>query len=515
MAQISNRRIVKNTGFLYLRMLVLLFISLYTSRIVLEKLGVTDYGIYNVVGGVASLCAFFSSSLTNATERFLNVALGKKDYSLANKIFNQNILIFTLLAVLVVIMAETVIKWWVFDNLDIPAGRLHAAFLVYQYTIVTVAVNLLGIVFMACIIANENMKIFSIIGIVDGILKLTIAFLINAFPVDNLVSYACMLCIETCIIQLSYAVFCHFRFPECKLKFFFDKTLIKEMFSFIGWNAAGTGIYITKDTCVNILMNIFYGPVVNTSRAVALQVSAAVASFTNNVFVAIRPQMVKAYAAKEMAELRTLFFRASKFSLLLFWLIALPVMLCVNQVLAIWLKVVPEYCAVFTVWVLADSMLAILTNPTWSIALASGKIKKYTLLGNGMLLIVLPLCYVAFHFGAPPVSAFVVIFLARMLQVISVARIIGPQLQYDFGVYVRTIISPVLLVIGSSLIVTYPVKVWIDHFNIMPFLVVLILGVVCVIVNTPLICLIGMNPSERTLVFTKLSSRFPILKNYV
>ena len=208
MAQISNRRIVKNTGFLYLRMLVLLFISLYTSRIVLEKLGVTDYGIYNVVGGVASLCAFFSSSLTNATERFLNVALGKKDYSLANKIFNQNILIFTTLAVLVVIMAETVIKWWVFDNLDIPAGRLHAAFLVYQYTIVTVAVNLLGIVFMACIIANENMKIFSIIGIVDGILKLTIAFLINAFPVDNLVSCACMRGIETCMIQMSYAVCC-------------------------------------------------------------------------------------------------------------------------------------------------------------------------------------------------------------------------------------------------------------------------------------------------------------------
>lgn len=515
MAQISNKRIVKNTGFLYLRMLVLLFISLYTSRIVLEKLGVTDYGVYNVVGGVASLCAFFSSSLTNATERFLNVALGKKDYLSANNIFNQNFLIFTTLAAFVVLLAETVIRWWVFDRLDIPEDRHHAAFWVYQYTIFTVAVNLLGIVFMACIIANENMKIFSIVGILDGVLKLTIAFLINAFPVDNLISYAFMLFIETCIIQACYAAVCLSRYPECRLKFIFDMSLIKEMFGFIGWNAAGTGIYITKDTCVNILMNIFFGPVVNTSRAVALQVSGAVGSFTNNVFVAIRPQMVKAYAAKEMSELRVLFFRASKFSLLLFWFIALPVMLCINQILGIWLKVVPEYCAVFTVWVLADSMLAILTNPTWSIALASGKIKKYTLLGNGMLLIVLPLCYVAFHFGAPPVSAFIVIFLARCLQVISVVKIISPQLQYSFWVYIKTIISPVLLVIVSSLIITFPIKLWIDHLHIMPFLIVLIIGALCVIVNTPLICLMGMKPSERSLVLTKLSSRFPILQKYV
>lgn len=512
MAQISNKRIVKNTGFLYVRMLVLLFISLYTSRIVLEKLGVTDYGVYNVVGGVASLCAFFSSSLTNATERFLNVALGGKNYSLANKIFNQNLLIFTTLTVLVIIMAETVIKWWVFNRLDIPCDRLHAAFWVYQYTIATVAVNLLGIVFMACIIANESMKIFSVIGILDGILKLTIAYLINVFPVDDLISYACMLFIETCIIQACYASFCFLKITECRLKFCFDRRLMKEMFGFIGWNAAGTGIYITKDTCVNILMNIFFGPVVNTSRAVALQVSGAVGSFTNNVFVAIRPQMVKAYAAKEMAELRLLFFRASKFSLLLFWFISLPVMLCINQILGIWLKVVPEYCAVFTIWVLADSMLAILTNPTWSIALASGKITKYTLLGNGMLLIVLPLCYVSFRCGAPPVSAFIVIFLARTLQVISVVRIIAPQLQYNGWVYLKTIILPVLLVIATSLIITYPVKIWLDHFYIMPYLMVLIIGFVCVIVNTPLICFLGMNKSEKSLVFTKLSSRFPILK---
>lgn len=508
MSQISNKRIVKNTGFLYLRLLVLLFVSLYTSRIVLENLGVTDFGIYNVVGGVAALCVFFSSSLTNASERFLNIALGKKDYNLANRIFNQNLLIFISIAIVVIISAETFVKWWVFDKLDIPADKRYAAWWVYQFTIGTVVVNLLGIVYLACIVANEKMKIFSYIGIMDGFIKLGIAFLINAFPIENLIAYSAMLFLETCLIQGSYAIYCHKTFRECKLRYTFDKNLIKQIYGFVGWNIAGTGIYITKDTCINILMNIFFGPIVNAARAVAIQITNAVGSFTNNVFVAIRPQMMKAYAAQEMEELRLLFFRASKFSFLLFWFISLPLILCINQLLGIWLKDVPAESNIFAIWVLVDNLLAILTNPTWAIALASGKIKKYTLLGNGVLLIALPLSYVAFHFGAPPVAAFQIIFLARVLQVVSVVNIIKQELHYSAWDYLKTIVIPIIGVISVSFVITFPMKLWILDIIKNPYLIILLIGLLCVIINGLSILLIGMKRTEREKVILKIKGRF-------
>lgn len=511
MTQISNKRIAKNAGFLYIRMLALLFISLFTSRIVLEKLGVTDFGIYNVVGGVAALCAFFSTSLSNATERYLNVALGHKDYSLANRIFNQNILLFAGITILIIIISETLIKWWVFDKLDIPSSRYNAAYWVYQFTIITVAANFTGIVYIATIIANESMRIFSYIGILDGVLKLCIALLINASPLDNLITYAGLICLETCLIQFCYAVYCHRNFNECKFKFTYDRKLIKEMFHFVGWNIFGCGIYLTKDTCVNILMNIYYGPIVNAARAVAMQVTTAVGNFTNNVFVAIRPQMMKAYSAQEIDELRLLFFRASKFSLLLFWFICLPVMLCINQLLGLWLTDVPDGAPIFTVWVLIDSMLAILTNPTWSISLASGKIKKYTLFGNGILLIVLPLCLLAFHLGAPPVSAFMVIVFARILQLISVVRIVQPELNYTGSIYIKNIILPAISVIIVSLIITYPLKLWIESLQLHSFLFVLTIGLTSIIVNILIILYIGIQRSERALIFSKLGTRIPLL----
>lgn len=478
-------------------MLGLLFISFYTSRVVLDKLGVTDYGIYNVVGGLAAMCAFFSSSLSNATERYLNMALGKKDFRLANEVFNQNLLVFILIALGVIVVAETVVRWTVFDSLVIPADKWHAAGWVYQFTILSLAVNLVGIVFLAAIIANERMKIFSIIGIVDGVIKLIIAFLIDVLPFEHLVSFAFMSFLEVCIVQGIYAIYCFRNFAECRVRLFWDRGLLRETFGFIGWNVFGTGIYMAKDTGVNILMNLFYGPVVNAARAVAVQVSNAVSNFTANIFTAVRPQMVKAYSAGEFDELESLFFKSSKFTILLFWVLCLPVMIAVDDLLSIWLADVPAWSGPFTVWVLADSMLAVLTHPTWSIALASGKLKKYTLFGNGMLLLAFPLCWIVFNAGASPVSAFIVIFAARLLQVISVVRITGTLLQFTPGLYLRRIALPVIGVIVVTGLLSLIFASWSRPMIESKLLFVIATGIFTVLLNLAVISAIALTSDER------------------
>ena len=500
MTQVSRQRIAKNTGFLYVRMLFLLFISLYTSRIVLEKLGVTDFGVYNVVGGLATMCSFFSTSLSNATERYLNIALGQKDYKKANEIFNQNLGIFILIALGTIILSETIIRWCIFDNLIIPADKWTAAQWVYQFTIGSLAVNLIGIVFVASIIANENMKIFSFVGIFDGVAKLVIAFLIGSFPIENLITYSSLLFIETCIVQLFYAFFCFKNFEECRLKIYWNKNLIREMFGFIGWNVLGTGIYMAKDAGVNVLMNIFYGPIVNAARAISLQVSTGVSSFTNNIFVAIRPQMVKAYSANELEELKRLFFESSKFPILLYWIICLPVMLTIVSLLNIWLLEVPPDATIFTLWVLADSMLAVLTNPTWTIALSTGKLKKYTLYGNGMLMLIFPLCWVAFSNGFPPVSAFIVIFFSRFLQVLATVFIISKQILFSMSEYFRKVIIPVLLVIVTSLLIMYPIKIWCYNVFTNSLILVGVISVTSLIINILIINFSILTISQRKML---------------
>ena len=488
-------------------MLCLLFIALYTSRIVLEKLGVTDYGVYNVVGGLAAMCGFFSSSLSNATERFLNIALGKKDIPLARSIFNQNLLIYTLVAFAVIIVAETVVKWWVFDALVIPPDKHTQAEWVYQFTLLSLAVSLIGTTFLSVIIANERMKIFSAVGVTDGLLKLLIAFLIDRTPYAGLISYAYLSFAETLLVQACYAIYCFRHFPECRLRFTFNPPLLRQMFGFIGWNIFGTGIFMAKDGGVNLLMNIFFGPAVNAARAVALQVSTAVSNFTVNIFTAIRPQMVKAYAAGEHSDLERLFYQSSKFSLLLFWFIALPVLLTIHPLLSVWLTDVPAWAAPFTIWVLIDSMISVLTNPTWTLALASGQLKDYTLRANGMLLLILPLSWIVFRLGASPLSAFIIICIARMLQVAMAARLTCTRLGYRSVHYLTRILLPVARVIIPALIITIPLARLISTTAAHPLLTIILTAAAATIVNIPIIALLGVTPDERHTIIQLLKTR--------
>ena len=289
----NNRRIAKNTVFLYFRMLITMLVALYTSRVILDSLGIVDFGIYNVVGGMVTMFAFFSSSLSNATQRFLNFKLGENDSEGTNRVFNLSLLIYFIISIVVLIAAEIIGLWLLYNKLVIPPERMDAAFWVMQATIVSLFVTLNGIVFNSMLIAKENMKIYAYIGIIEACAKLAIAFAIAYTPFDKLKIYSVLLLAVTVCIQSFYAIVCYRKYAESRFKPYWDRTLFTEMFKFAGWNGFSTLIWAINDQGSTILLNIFFGPAVNAAKGVANQVNGAVSQFTNNFFTAVRPQIVK------------------------------------------------------------------------------------------------------------------------------------------------------------------------------------------------------------------------------
>lgn len=489
----KSKRIIKNTAFLYIRMLFLMLITLFTSRVILDKLGIEDFGIYNVVGGLVMMFAFFSSSLANATQRFLNIELGKNDIEKATMIFSQHLVIYVCVAAIVILFAETVGLWFVYEKLVIPENRMTAAFWVFQFTILQLALTLVSIVFESEIIAHEDMKIYSYVGMVEGLGKLLIAYTISIISFDRLITYSFLLLLITIPIKACFVIFCLKHYQECRFVRNWKITSLIPTFKFISWNVAGTFIYAIRDQGGNILLNLFYGPAVNAARAVSYQVNSAIISFSTNFFTSVRPQITKSYAAGDMEYLKKLFFKSSKYSVFLMWFFILPVILHVDVILGIWLKDVPEYTEDFIVWILIDSLLAILTNPTWSVTLATGNLKKYTLLGNGCLLLVFPISYILMSSGHSPVCLFITILAVRVLQVILVLDIVNRMINFSKWQYLKTVIRPSLIVCGISGCLTYLFCTFFPH-NFISLLLTCVFSVGCI---TFCIWMFGTDDTER------------------
>ena len=447
----NNKRIAKNTLFLYVRMLFLMVVTLFTSRVLLDKLGIEDFGIYNVVGGLALMFIFFRSSLSNATQRFLNVALGRGDAGGAARVFAQHFTLYLVVAAAVVVVGETVGLWFVYNKLVIPADRLSAAVLVYQFTLVSLCSTLVGVVYDSTIIAHEDMNVYSYVGIFEGLAKLGIAYAISMSPFDRLVVYGLLLMLLALSVQCFYAVYCSRRYAECRIKLLWDRRLLKETSAIVGWNTVGTAVYAVNDSGVNILLNLFFGPAVNAARAVSFQVSNAVNGFASNFFVSVRPQIVKSYAAGDDEYLMKLFYSSSKFSFFLLWIFCLPLCFTIDPVLHLWLTQVPEYTGVFTIWILAYSLVNVLNNPVWAIALAVGRLKRYISVGSGVFLMVFPLAYAALKAGASPVAVFAIMFFVRLCYLVVVLHIIKAYVGLSFRRYFADVVKPIALVVAASL----------------------------------------------------------------
>lgn len=492
----NSKRIIKNTGFLYIRMLLLMLIGLYTSRVILHNLGIEDYGIYNVVGGLTTMFAFFQSSLANATQRFLSVELGKGSETGAKNVFSQFFFIYLIFVIVTVVALETVGYWFISTKLTIPIERLDAALIVFHFTVISLSFTLLGTAFNSAIIAHEDMEFYSYLGVIEGVVKLVIAFVISTTSYDRLILYGALLMVVVIFVQISYALFCLKRYDECRVYFFFDKKTISEMGKFFSWNFLGTIIYMTKDQFINILVNIFFGPSINAARGISYQISGVVSQFTNSIYTSVQPQIVKSYAVGNFSFMHKLIFTSSKYSVMAFWTIALPVALNLDFLLSIWLVEVPNYTSVFTIWVLIDSTLALLTNAPWGAALATGNIRNYTIWGNGALLLIFPISYIALYMGNSPVSVFVIIASIRCLQIVLVVREANKLVSFGICRYLIEVMVPIIKVCLISVVISLLINCYSDE-NWLVFIVKCFLSIANSVIA---IWFIGIDDKERIII---------------
>ncbi|RZF58947.1 lipopolysaccharide biosynthesis protein [Sphingobacterium corticibacterium] len=428
-------------------------VSLYTVRVVLDTLGVVDYGLYNVVGGIVIMFSFLSGTMSSASQRFFAFELGRKNHDALRKTFSMTMIIYGIIAVLILILAETIGLWFLNNKMIIPADRLEAVQWVYQFSILSFMMTMITIPYNAVIIARERMRVYAYVSIIEAVLKLLIVYLLVLFSLDKLKLYAVLMFVVTTLITLIYRMYCLRRFHECKFYFYWDKRLFKEIIGYSGWNLFGAIASIFNNHGINIILNLFFGPTVNTARAIAYRINSTMSQFVLNFMTASRPQITKYYATGEKDKMLALVFQTSKFCFILMFMLSIPLLLETNFVLEVWLKQVPEYVVLFTRLIIVATLIDSLSYPLTTAALATGEIKIYQLVVGGILILVLPISYMFLKLGFPPQSVF---YLAIVGSVIAMALrlvMLRKMVALNITRYFLQVVIPILLVLVPSYIV--------------------------------------------------------------
>ena len=412
----SHRRIAKNTIYLYFRMLITMVVGLFTSRVVLNTLGVEDYGINNVVGGVVAMFSLISASISGSIGRFITFELGTGNMEKLKKVFSTSVTIQIILAIIVVIVAEIIGIWFLNNELQINQDRMVAAHWVFHCSLITFALNLINLPYNACIVAHEHMNVFAYISILETILKLVIVYLLLISPFDKLVTFAVLGVIVAIIIQLIYRWYCKRKFEECTYHFVLDKTLFKQMFGFASWELVGSTAGILRGQGSDILINIFTKTtVVNAAAGIAATLTGVISGFVSNFTIAFTPQITKLYAAQKFDELVKLLYMGCKFAPYLMLVIALPVFFNAHFILELWLGQVPDHTVNFVLITILFILNELMARPLITAKLATGVIRNYQIIVGGTLLLTLPIAYVALYFGAPVEAVFFAKLLTSVL----------------------------------------------------------------------------------------------------
>ena len=489
----NNKRIAKNTLLLYVRMLLTMLVSLYTSRVVLNALGVEDFGIYNVVGGVVAMFSILSGSLSTAISRFITFELGKGNEKRLNEIFSSAVSIQIALAIAAAIIAELIGVWFLNAQMNIPAERMIAANWVFQFSILAFGINLISIPYNACIIAHEKMSAFAYISILEIIGKLLIALLIVVSPIDKLIFYAILMCIISLIIRFVYAHYCKRHFSECTIHLVYDKQLLKEMFSFAGWNFIGSTSVVLRDQGGNIMLNLFFNTTVNAARGIANQVYNAIFSFVTNFMMALNPQITKSYATGDYEYMMKLIYKGSRFSCYLLFLLSLPILINTEYILTIWLKTVPEHSVLFVQLILIFSLSEAISKPLITAQLATGNIRNYQLVVGGLQMLNLPFAYVALKLGGPPESIFIIAIIISQSCLYSRLYMLRNMIGLSARAFIKNVYSNILLVcLVSSLM-----PIWISYSTENNFTNFIITSLTAVLSCGFSILFIGCNKEER------------------
>lgn len=486
---------------LYFRMMLTIIVTLYTSRVILNTLGVEDYGIYSVVGGVVSMFAFFNSAMSSATQRFLSYEIGKGDFVQLRKTFNATQIIHIGIAVLIFVLSETIGLWFVKTYLVIPADRMGAALWVYHFSVLSFMVSVIQVPYNATIIAHERMNVYAYVSILEVGLKLLIAFMLTWIAFDKLKLYGLLYFSVVFIIAVIYSVYARKNFKESKFEVVKDKRLYSTLISYSGWNLFGNLAAVAKGQGVNVLLNMFFGPVVNAARGVATQVQGAVNGFVSNFQMAVNPQIIKSYAGGDKEYMTLLIIRSAKFSFYLLFLLSLPVLLEVDQILVLWLKTVPSLAPVFTVLVLTVILIDSVSGPIMTAIQATGKIRIYQAVVGTLLILILPISYVLLKKGyAPEVTLYVNI----IISIISLAvrlYIVWKLLSFPIQKFIKEIILKNVLITPLSISLPLIIRNTMDP----TFGRLVVVVLISLIWSVLIMYTIGLNRSEKAIAVKGIS----------
>lgn len=432
---VNNRQIAKNTIFLYIRMIVVMLIGLYTVRAYLSILGETDYGLYNVIGGVVSMFAFLNGTLATSSQRYFSQALVRNDKESINRVFCLNLTIYMILIVIVIVFLETVGLWFVNTKMTIPSERMMAANVVYQLSIATFVLQLFSVPYNALIISHERMKAFAYIGILEAFFRLGFVFILASLCYDKLIFYAVFFLVLQLLITGIFFVYCLRNFSESRFRFYWNRKDAFEMIGFSGWHLLGTFSTVVRSQGLNILINLFFNPAVNAARAVAFQIDNAINQLSNNFFVAVKPQMYKSYSNGEIDALNNLVLRSSLICYFLVSILSVPFFFNVDFILSLWLKEVPEYTIAFTQLVIIGGLIDSLSGSAICPALATGKIKVFYLVTGTLFILTLPIAYFGLKLGYDPTSTMVVSIAVSLLAVFARAWLLTGLIQLPIKKY--------------------------------------------------------------------------------
>ena len=498
----NNRRVAKNTIYLYFRMLLIFLVGLYTSRIVLSTLGISDYGLYNVVGGVVSIFAFLNATLSSSTQRFLTFELGTGDNLKLKRVFSTSLLIHILLIVFVLILAETVGLWFVKCKLNIEPGREVAALWVYQFSIIATCVQIFQLPFMSTLIAHEKMSIYAYISIIEVVAKLLIVYVLQVSSCDKLILYGFLYLIVIVLISTTYIVYCTKKFSEARISLKSERPLFKQMLSFSGWNLIGSVASVCNNQVINILFNLFFGTVVNAARGVAYQVYGMINQFASNFQVAVKPQVIKYYANGQMKEMKDLVFNSAKYSGFLLLFLSIPVFLEIDPLLSLWLGKYPDYTNTFVRIILCQMVITSMTGPLMMVVHASGYLKNVGITAGGMYLLVLPISYVCLKLGSTPIVPLIVYAIGTLIEPLLYLLWMNHYIGFPILDFYKEVYSKVL---GLGLMMFIPALITHHYLTVdSNILRVLIVGCVSVICSGFVVLKWGIDESHRRAILTKL-----------
>lgn len=504
----SNKDIAQNAFLLYIRMAVMMLIQIYTSRLILIALGVSDYGLYNVIGGIVVMFSFLNGALSGSTQRYLTYELGRGDYKRLQTIFSSSLQLHFCIALIIIIISEPVGLWFIYNEMQIPKGQLSTAVWVFQVSMITFFVSVIAVPYNSVIIAHERMSVFAYLSIAEGVLKLIIVYLLLMIDKNRLIAYSLYTFLVSLGILLLYFSYCRKNFEETRYTHLLDKELLRSMMSFSGWNLLGHIAAVLNTQGLNLLLNIYFGPVANAARGIAVQVQVTLNQFCGNFLTAVNPELTKSYAAGEYEKSISLMFRASRFAFYLLLLVILPVFIEANGILSIWLKEVPPSTAVYLRILLLCLLIWTYTNPMTTVAYATGHIRKLNIVCGLIVLSALPVSWILLEIGFPSYSVFVVVF---VLEIISLfARILILRNVVNFSI--RSFISDVLFrtfVVGLTSIIL-PVVL---HFYLTPSIINTI--AICIIsVFSVIFCALcfGMNRTERLFLYGFIQSKLFLRK---